>query len=131
MDPLALRIAAKFHSPEELREYLKEHPDADRSQHKVMTPAEKTRDYKKNEKDAALVARVSARADKPSPDMISQAFKAGEAAHKAGLPPASARDPWMHKFLSENRGHPVGWTMPILEAWAKGWHKANLASPEE
>ncbi len=52
--------ATKFHSPHELQEYLKLHPDADRSKLKVMTPAEKHRDYEENKK-ASIVWRVAAR----------------------------------------------------------------------
>ncbi len=58
MDPLVLRVAARFlgakdfSSPEALREYLKEHPKADKSKHKVKKPEddETTTRMKEHEK---------------------------------------------------------------------------------
>ncbi len=127
------RVATKFHSPHELQEYVKEHPDADKSKLKVMTPAEKHRDYEENKKDAALAERVAsfylAALDRPSNELIIEAMKAGEAAFKAGRKNVPAHDPGLAKILHENQGHPMGWSMPLLKAWGKGWMKANLAAP--
>ena len=52
-DFLAERVATKFHTRKELQDYLHEHPDADRSEHSVMSPAEKHLDYEEHKKDAA------------------------------------------------------------------------------
>jgi hypothetical protein len=79
MDSIAFRLATKFHSPHELQEYVKEHPDADRSNLKVMTPSEKHRDYEENKKDAGIVERVAARVLQSDTELEAITFPSEEA----------------------------------------------------
>lgn len=76
--------SAKFHSPEALREYLREHPDSDRSKHKVMTPAERTREYEQRKQ----AERVAARYLQTTEGSFSRSNPMAEE-HKAKKSPAS------------------------------------------
>ena len=59
MDPIVQRVATKFRTRKELQTYLHEHPDAERSEHSVMSPAEAHRYYEEHKKDAAIAERVA------------------------------------------------------------------------
>lgn len=40
-------------------------------------------------------------------------------------------DPRFREFFTEEPDAPIGWIIPLFEAWEKAWHKANAAAPIE
>lgn len=55
-----------------------------------------------------------------------EAEQMGREAFAAGIPAASARDPAVMLLLA---GLKPGEALPVLDAWSRGWHAANLAAP--
>lgn len=55
-----------------------------------------------------------------------KAYKMGKQAYAAGKTAVPVLDKNFMDFLAESRGQPVGYSIPMLKAWAKGWHEANL-----
>ena len=63
----------------------------------------------------------------PQAELIAQAAKLGAEAFRAGV----KRVPATHQALMDllkihGAGQPVGWSIPMLDAWLNAWDSANL-----
>jgi hypothetical protein len=69
---------------------------------------------------------------KPSNDEIKAALELGQKAFIEGKQATPALDKDFNTFLFKTiKGKPMGYSLPILNAWHKGWMKENLAAPIE
>lgn len=61
--------------------------------------------------------------------LVKRAFKRGREAYAAGLRSIPAHDPELTTLIDELGDKTVGKSIPLLRAWSKGWHAANLEAP--
>lgn len=71
-------------------------------------------------------ARVADVAPVDPAERVAKAEHLGRAAFMRGLKAIPAQDPAVMPMLT---GLKVGEGLPLLEAWSRGWHAANLAAP--
>lgn len=60
---------------------------------------------------------------------IEQASKLGKQAFLQGKSSTPIQDKELVKLISENPDKTIGASTPIIDAWIKSWHKANVEYP--
>ena len=88
----------------------------------TLYDAQKECDQAANMQFPQMVAKKS----QLNSDVIQEAYNMGQQAHRDGRSSAPAQDPNILELIRANSTG-VGSSIPLLEAWAKGWHEANLA----
>ena len=66
--------------------------------------------------------------DKRIASQVELAEALGRRAFEEGRSGAAALDKGMMEIVAQNSGHPIGTSSPALEAFLRGWDRANLAA---